>query len=60
MLELNSVGYLFIRDKPIFFSETMLCEDYDCMGSVEKISCREPQGAWRQDDLIDSKPPVVK
>jgi hypothetical protein len=26
----------------------------------EKISGREPQGAWRQDELIGGKPPVVK
>jgi hypothetical protein len=24
------------------------------------ISGREPQGAWRQDELIGGKPPVVK
>jgi hypothetical protein len=30
-------------------------------GSVEKeISGLEPQGAWRQDELIGCKPPVVK
>jgi hypothetical protein len=30
-------------------------------GSVEKeISGRDPQGAWRQDELIGCKPPVVK
>jgi hypothetical protein len=27
---------------------------------LEKISGREPQGAWRQDELIDGKPPVIK
>jgi hypothetical protein len=26
----------------------------------KKISRREPQGAWRQDELIGGKPPVVK
>jgi hypothetical protein len=26
----------------------------------KKISGREPQGAWRQDELIGDKPPVVK
>jgi hypothetical protein len=25
-----------------------------------KISGRDPQGAWRQDELIGGKPPVVK
>jgi hypothetical protein len=39
----------------------MLYKDYDSKGSVEKnISGREPQGAWRQDELIDGKPPIVK
>jgi hypothetical protein len=40
----------------------MLHEDYDRRGSVEKkkIFGREPQGAWRQDELIDGKPPIVK
>jgi hypothetical protein len=37
----------------------MLHMDYDHKGSVEKISDLESQGAWRQDDLIDGKPPVV-
>jgi hypothetical protein len=27
---------IFMRDKPIFFSERMLCKDYDHKGSVEK------------------------
>jgi hypothetical protein len=27
---------------------------------LEKISGRGSQGAWRQDELIDGKPPVVK
>jgi hypothetical protein len=39
----------------------MFHKDYDRKGSVEKeISGREPQGAWRQDELIGGKPPVVK
>jgi hypothetical protein len=39
----------------------MLHKDYDRKGSVEKrISGHEPQGAWRQDELIGGKPPVVK
>jgi hypothetical protein len=25
----------------------------------KKISGRDPQGAWRQDELIGSKPPVA-
>jgi hypothetical protein len=39
----------------------MLHNDYDCKGSVEKnIFGHEPQGAWRQDELIGDKLPVVK
>jgi hypothetical protein len=35
--------------------------DYDRKGSVSKIiSGYEPQAAWRQDELIGGKPPVVK
>jgi hypothetical protein len=34
----------------------MLHKDYDRKGSVEKrISGREPQGVWRQDELIGGK-----
>jgi hypothetical protein len=52
---------MFIRDKPIFSSERMLHKDYYRKGSVEKkISGRESQGAWGQDELIDDKPPLVK
>jgi hypothetical protein len=39
----------------------MLHKDYDSKGSVEKkVSGRESQGVWHQDELIGSKPPVVK
>jgi hypothetical protein len=40
----------------------MLHKDYYLKGSIEKkkISGRESQGAWRQDELIGGKPPVVK
>jgi hypothetical protein len=38
----------------------MLHEDYDRKGLAEKNYGREPQGAWRRDELTDSKPPVVK
>jgi hypothetical protein len=41
----------------------MLYKDYDRKASVakkKKISGRELQGAWHQDELIDYKPPVVK
>jgi hypothetical protein len=38
----------------------MLLKDYDHIGSVtEKISGREPLGAWPQDELIGGKPSVV-
>jgi hypothetical protein len=38
----------------------MLRKDYDRKDSVKKISGREPQGDWRQDELIGGTPPVVK
>jgi hypothetical protein len=39
----------------------MLHMDYTRKCSVEKkISGREPQGAYRQDELIGGKPPVAK
>jgi hypothetical protein len=39
----------------------MLHKDYDRKGSVgKKNSGRDPQGAWRQDELIDGKLLVVK
>jgi hypothetical protein len=38
----------------------MLHNGYDGKGSVEKIDGCESQGVWRQDDLIDYKPSVVK
>jgi hypothetical protein len=45
----------------ILSSEKMLHKDYDGKGSVaNKISGRDPQGSWRQDELIGGKPPVVK
>jgi hypothetical protein len=51
---------MFVRDKPIFSSERMLHKNYYRKGSVEKkISGRDPQGAWRQDELIGGKQPVV-
>jgi hypothetical protein len=39
----------------------MLHKDYDRKGSVEeKISGRESQGAWSQDELIAGKSPAMK
>jgi hypothetical protein len=54
---------IFIRDRPIFSSETMLHKDYDGNGSVpkKKKNCnREPQYVWLQGELIGGKPLVVK
>jgi hypothetical protein len=51
---------IFMRDKPILSSERMLHKDYYRRSSVEKKSSgRVSQGAWRQDELIGGKPPVV-
>jgi hypothetical protein len=42
-------------------SERLLHKNCDRKGSVaKKISGREPQSAWRQDELTGSRPPVVK
>jgi hypothetical protein len=38
----------------------MLHKDYDRKGSVKKIRGRESPEAWRQDELIGGKPPVVQ
>jgi hypothetical protein len=39
----------------------MLHKNYDRKGSLEKrIAGRKSQWAWRQDELISGKPPVVK
>jgi hypothetical protein len=39
----------------------MLFMDNDRVVSVEKtISGREPQGSWRQNELIGGKPPIVE
>jgi hypothetical protein len=39
----------------------MLHKDYDRKGSVAKTNLwSDPQGAWRKDELIGGKPPVVK
>jgi hypothetical protein len=51
---------IFIRDISIFSSERMLHKNYDRKGSVEKISGRELQGAWSQDELSGGKQSVVK
>jgi hypothetical protein len=51
---------MFIKDKPVISSERMLHENYDRKDLVGKVSDRDPQGAWRQDELIGGKPPVAK
>jgi hypothetical protein len=39
----------------------MLHKDYNHKCSIEKENTgREPEEAWRQDELIGCKPPVVK
>jgi hypothetical protein len=38
----------------------MLHKDYGRKGSVKKISRRESEGAWHQDELTGGNPPVVK
>jgi hypothetical protein len=38
----------------------MLHKDYDRKGSLEKICGPGFQGAWRQDEMIGGKLPVVK
>jgi hypothetical protein len=46
---------------PILSSEKMLHKIYNHKSSVGKqISGRGSEGAWRQDELIGSKPLVVK
>jgi hypothetical protein len=51
---------IFIRDKPILWSQRMLHEDYDRKGSVEILSGRESQGARRQEEMIGGNLPVEK
>jgi hypothetical protein len=38
----------------------MLHKDYYCKNPVAKKSGRDPEGTWRQDELIGDKPPVIK
>jgi hypothetical protein len=48
---------IFIRDNQILSSERILHRDYNSKDSIEKsISSRETKMAWRQDELIGSKP----
>jgi hypothetical protein len=45
--------YIFLSKE---FGKTMTAR----VQSKKKISGREPQGAWRKDEQIGVKPPVVK
>jgi hypothetical protein len=47
---------IFIREKSILSSE----KDYDKGSVAKKNSDHEPQDAWRQDEPIGGKPPVVQ
>jgi hypothetical protein len=50
-----------IRNKHILSSGRMLYKDYDRNGSVwGKRTCRDLQGAWRQDEMIGGKTIAVK
>jgi hypothetical protein len=49
-----------VNDKVILSSERMLHKDYDNRCLIEKNSGCESQGTCRQEELIGSKPPVVK
>jgi hypothetical protein len=52
---------ILIRDKPSSHERGSYVKDYDRKVSVaKKISGRESQGAWRQDEMIGGKSPVVK
>jgi hypothetical protein len=31
-----------------------------CKSSVEKIAGRDSQGTWRQNEMIEAKPPIAK
>jgi hypothetical protein len=56
--------YIWRKTKYIYKRQGHLVREivkyYDQNGSVKKIYGRESQGAWRQDEMIDGKPTVVK
>jgi hypothetical protein len=54
--------FIYYLEELILLSENMLHKDYDRKGSVgnKEICGRDPQGAWRQDELNGGKPPVIK
>jgi hypothetical protein len=51
---------ILIRDNPIFSSVRMFHKDYYRKSPFGKNNLVVSQGASRQDELIGSKPPVVK
>jgi hypothetical protein len=53
--------YYLVEIESILSLERMLHKDYHRKDPVaKKISGREHQGTWRQDEHIGGKPPVVK
>jgi hypothetical protein len=48
------------KRRTIISSEIMLRRDYITSVEFKKIAGLESQGAWRQDELIGSKPLLVK
>jgi hypothetical protein len=59
---MSPAGFSWLESAAIVNNRPILSSDYELKGSVGKkyISGREPKGAWRQDQFIGSKPPVVK
>jgi hypothetical protein len=49
-----------VIDSPVLSLERMLHKEFNRKGSVQKITGRESQGAWRQDVLIGGKSPLLK
>jgi hypothetical protein len=48
-----------VNNRPILLSERMLQKDYESKCSVEENIGRVSQGAWRQDEVIGGKQPIV-
>jgi hypothetical protein len=52
---------MVIRDKLIFSSKKMIRKNYKARVQSQKELCgRDSQGAWRLDDMIGRKLPVVE
>jgi hypothetical protein len=50
-----------VKDRPTLSSERMLHKEYSPKCSAEKKNTGHgSQGAWRKDELIGSKLPVIK